>query len=187
MKYINLLVMWSRKHCENYSNMFLAHLITIFNLLVSLVFALLPLIIVAATTASTKNSSIFGEFQKLFFSDAMFLYCSSFIAPLIILSFVIAFSKRRQNYRFYPFALLGCIYVLVFGALMYSGVFARNLYSLNQTPIVFPTYADKSILLITLIVWYYSIFIDKYTPRPPVKNYKNKQDEAFDKYDEATK
>lgn len=136
-----------------------AHIITIFNLLIS-----------------------------LFFADAMFLYCSSFIAPLIILSFTIVLSKKRKNYKFYPVALIGCIYVLVVGALMYSGVFARNIYSLGQNLLVtYPTNADLSILIITLIVWYYSTFIDKYTPKSSVENYTNEQDEAFNKFDEATK
>jgi len=187
VKFNKLKLSWFITGYKNYSHILKAHLITMFNLLVSLAFALLPLIIVAATTASKKHSSIYEELKILFFDDAMFLYCSSFIAPLIILSFVIAFTKKRQNYKFYPFALLGSLYVLVFGALMYSGVFARNLYSLDQLPIVFPTNADISILITTLIVWYYSVFIDKYTPQAPVKNYTNKQDEAFNKFDKATK
>jgi len=133
-----------------------AHLITIFNLLVSLIFALLPLIITSGATASKDNTTVIEKLKELFFADAMFLYCSSFIAPLIILSFVMAFSDKRKNYKFYPFALIGCIYVLVLGALMYSGVFARNIYSLGQVlPVTFPTNADVSILVVTLIVWYY--------------------------------
>ena len=151
-------------------------------------FALLPLLILASSTASKRNTSVLIELKKLFYAEAMFIYCSSFIAPLIILSFTIAFSKKRKSYRFYPFALLGCLYVLIVGALMYSGVFARNLYSLGQgVPISFPTYADISILTITFVVWYYSTFIDKYNPKSAIDNYVDEQKKAFDKYDEATK
>lgn len=165
------------------------HIWVICNLVISLFFSLLPVMISAAIKASKDNISISSVFEKIILTDTMFLYCSAFIAPFVILTISIMFKKRRGQYLMYPIALLGSFYVVILGALMYSGVVARNLFSLGDLPsnITYPTTADLSIILTTLLVWYYCMYKESYLPNEPSANYQGEQDSNFKKFDGVIK
>lgn len=72
---------------------------TFFKFIVNIVMSLLPLIIISLSEASKSNSEFLPIFSDKFFSEAMFLYCSAFIAPFFIISTsAIFFSGRKVIY-----------------------------------------------------------------------------------------
>lgn len=160
------------------------HIRVLLTLLVSLFFSLLPVMISAAVEATKNNEAFHSVFKATLLKDAMFIYCVSYITPLIILTITMALKKDSGRYYLYPFALIGSIYVLVLGALMYSGVVARNLFSLGEASSLMqlPTLADYSILIVTLLVWYYCMYEEVYEPGDAIDNYEDYADSSFDKF-----
>lgn len=165
------------------------HLWVILTLLVSLFFSLLPVMISAAVEATDTNKAILLVFKNALLEDAMFIYCASYIAPLIILTVSMTFKRKSGQYYLYPFALIGSFYVLTLGALMYSGVVARNIFSLgdSSSPMQLPTLADYSILIVTLLVWYYCMYKENYEPDDAINNYEDYRGSSFEKFDGVTK
>jgi hypothetical protein len=161
------------------------HIWVICNLVISLTFSLLPLMISAAVRASTDNTNLEAVFSQLLLADTLFLYCSAFIAPLVMLTISIMINRRKGQFFLYPIALLGSFYVVILGALMYSGVVARNLFSLGESVSEFsyPTSADVSIIFVTLLVWYYCMYKESYSPKDPSSNYQAEQKSKFKKFD----
>lgn len=166
-----------------------AHLWVILTLLVSLFFSLLPVMISAAVEATNTNKEIALVFENALLQDAMFIYCASYIAPLITLTVSMTFKKKSSQYYLYPLALIGSFYVLILGALMYSGVVARNIFSLGDasSPMQLPTLADYSILVVTLLVWYYCMYKENYEPDDTINNYEDYRDSSFEKFDGVIK
>ncbi|TDO96726.1 hypothetical protein [Marinomonas balearica] len=185
MKEANFYKEFIKKH-KKYSSFFKTHLDVIVNLFISLFFAFLPLIISSAVSAYANKKGFFDEFSNLVFSEVMFLYCSSFIAPFFMMSFKKSRSKKPEGNFFDFLSLLLVFYILVAGALMYSGVLGRNLFALDlhESSINYPTTADISIICATFFVWYYCIFTDSYIPNDSMDNYKRNEFEAYREFDE---
>lgn len=178
-----------RKSLKNLLPALKAHFWVIVVLLVSLFFSLLPLMISAAVQATNSNRELIAVFKDLILNDAIFIYCASYITPLVILTFKMTFKKNAARYFLYPFAFIGSIYVIILGPLMYSGVVARNLYSLGQnaSSIELPTIADYSILFVTLFIWYYCIFKENHVPKDTIINYEKYRSSSFEKFDGVAK
>lgn len=149
----------------------------------------MPLMIGAAVKASKDNKEFFTVFKDIILADTVFLYCSAFIAPFVILTFTIMFKNKKEDYYFYPFALIGSFYVVILGSLMYAGVVARNLYSLGapHSNITYPTTADLSIVIVTFLVWYYCMYKENYQSRDAAKDYEREAKQKFEKFDRAIK
>src|SRR5690606_15682647 len=107
------------------------HLWVTLVLVVTVIFSTLPVMINAAVKATSENQPVINVFKDIVFSEAIFIYCSSFMAPLVILSFSFIIRNNGKAYFLYPIALIGGIYVILLGALMHSGVVSRNIYSLG--------------------------------------------------------
>lgn len=165
------------------------HLWVISVLVVTVVFSTLPVMISAAVKATAKNLPLIDVFKENILSDAIFIYCSSFMAPLVILSFSFIVKNNGKKYFLYPFALIGGFYVILVGALMHSGVVSRNIYSLGteQSNVNYPTSADISILLVTFAVWYYCVLKESSNSEDPYNNYEREKEDTFKKFDGVTK
>ncbi|WP_299005073.1 hypothetical protein [uncultured Shewanella sp.] len=165
------------------------HLLVILILGVTLIFSFLPVMISSAIHATENNINLKDAFLKIIFADAMFLYCSSFIAPFIILSIKVMYKERMKDFILYPIALLGSFYVVIFGALMYSGVVSRNLFSLGESASnnIYPTIADISIMIITLIIWYYCMYKESYFHQNTSDSYQRDEKKNFVSFDEVIK
>lgn len=160
-----------------------ATITTFFKFIVNIFMSLLPLIIVSLSEASKNNSDFLPIFLGRFFSEAMFLYCSAFIAPFFIISTSAIFFSGRKV--IYPLILLFSFYVVIFGSLTYSGVFSRNIYQLGQSGLVYPTYSDLILLTLTALVWIYCTFMEDYQPSNIAKKQRKDNAEKESKFEEA--
>ncbi|EGR3110180.1 hypothetical protein DNG97_16485 [Vibrio parahaemolyticus] len=156
---------------------------TFFKFIVNIVMSLLPLIIISLSEASKSNSEFLPIFSDKFFSEAMFLYCSAFIAPFFIISTSAIFFSGRKV--IYPLILFFSFYVVIFGSLTYSGVFSRNIYQLGQSGLVYPTYSDLILLILTALVWIYCTFMEDYQPSNIAKKQRKDNAEKESKFEEA--
>lgn len=160
-----------------------ATITTAFKFIVNIIMSLLPLIIVSLSEASENNNEFLPIFSEKFFSEAMFLYCSAFIAPFFIISTSTTFFSGRR--LFYPIILIFSFYVVIFGSLTYSGVFSRNIFQLGQSGVVYPTHSDFIILILTALVWFYCTFMEDYQPSNIVEKQRKDKAEQESKFEEV--
>lgn len=123
----------------------------IVQILVVILFSLLPLLLTAGNVASHNvNKHFFSELSTLLESGSMFIYVSTFLAPYFYSLFFEGGFRARLNVMG---VLLLAIWSLVMGALLYSGFVNREWGGDS-----FPYYIEWSVLLPALFTWYYTLY-----------------------------
>jgi hypothetical protein len=116
-----------------------------------ILFSLMPLLLKASSVASYNNEKeFFSELYFLLESGSIFIYVSAFLAPYFY-SFIFEFGFRTRWGVMIVFGL--AIWGLLGGALLYSEYISRS-WGGDK----FPHYIEWSVLVPSLITWYYTLY-----------------------------
>lgn len=162
------------------------HLKTVLQLLITLFFSLLPVIVLSLSRGSNSISWV-----QLLLSDLkenhVFIYAPAFLAQFFILTLTYDLNKNSRSTMnvIYKIVLVLSFYSCATGCLVYTGVIDRTVFNFGESDISLPSNIDLTIICSTLISWYYCTYKVTYNPNSPIKSYQKQHESNRQKFDEV--
>lgn len=160
------------------------HIKTSVQLAITLFFSLLPAIL----AAMSKGSQSVNWWETLIFDlkeGSVFVYTPAFLAQFFILTFTHEFKSSEGINFIYKIVLLLSFYSCFMGAMTYAGFIDRGIFNFGDETLALPSTVDWSVILTTLLSWYYCTYKVTYIPKSTKKTYKEQEERANQKYDEV--
>lgn len=162
------------------------HIKTNVQLVITLFFSLLPAILIAMSKGSQSVN-----WMEVLISDlksgSVFVYTPAFLAQFFILTFTHDFKDSGKISLIYKLILSLSFYSCFMGAMTYAGFIDRGIFDFGEDRLSLPSTVDWSVIIATLISWYYCTYKVAYIPKDSKEAYREQEEKARKKFDEVIK